>query len=283
VKKRRRLSRKARIFLTSPKGLTGLFLVVLLVGCAVLGPTLAPHDPNVGYTEHALSAPGGDFLMGTDSLGKGIFSQVLHGARISCVIALGAVSLAALLGVPLGGVAGYFGGRVDTVLMRVVDVLLALPSIVLALTISAILGRGIFNVILAVAIAESPKFARQMRAAVLEIKEREFVLASRALGASPWVILFRRILPNAAAPLIVIATLGLGTAVLDAAGLGFLGLGAEPGTPEWGTMLADNRDYLRDYAWIAFYPGLSIALTVLGFNLMGDAAREALDPKLGGR
>jgi ABC-type dipeptide/oligopeptide/nickel transport system permease subunit len=167
--------------------------------------------------------------------------------------------------------------------MRLVDVLLALPSIVLALTISAMLGRGVSNVVIAVGIAEIPRFARQMRASVLALKEQEFVQASRALGAGPLRILFGRILPNALAPLVVVATLGLGAAVLEAAGLGFLGLGAEPGTPEWGTMLSDNRDYLRDSPWISFYPGLAIALTVFGFNLLGDGIREAVDPRLRGR
>jgi peptide/nickel transport system permease protein len=258
---------------------------VVLVGSlavgAILAPVASPHDPHATNAAHALEAPSVDFPLGTDALGQDIASRVLFGARVSLIIALGAVGLACLLGVPLGAVAGYVGGRLDAVLMRLVDMLMALPSIVLALTITAMLGRGIVNVIIAVGIAESPRFARQMRAAVLELKARDFVLASRALGAGPVRVLLTHVLPGALPPLIVIATLGLGTAVLDAAGLGFLGLGAEPGTPEWGTMLSDNVDYLRDYVWICLYPGLAIALTVLGFNLLGDGVREALDPRLG--
>lgn len=273
------LSRRARAFLHDPLSLVGLALVAVLVIAALAAPALAPHDPQRGHDARALEPPSREFRLGTDSLGRDVLSRVIHGARVSLVIALGSVGLAAAAGVPLGGIAGYAGGRWDALLMRLTDVLLALPSIVLALTISAGLGRGIGNVILAVGIAEAPLFARQMRAAVLELRERDFVTASRALGAGPARILFARILPNAFAPLVVIATLGLGEAVLAAAGLGFLGLGAEPGTPEWGTMLSDNVDYLRGYPWISLYPGLAIALTVLGYNLVGDGIRRALDPK----
>jgi peptide/nickel transport system permease protein len=273
-------SRRLRLFARSPAGLAGAAVVLALLAAAIAGPAVAPHDPNKSYGEHALTPESAEFPCGTDAVGKDVWSRVLHGARVSVVIALGAVGLAVLVGVPLGGAAGYAGGRLDALLMRVTDAFLALPSIVIALTIAALLGRGLHNVIVAVAVAEWPRFARQMRAAVLELKGREFVLASQALGAGPLRILFGRILPNAAAPLLVIGTLGLGTAVLEAAGLGFLGLGAEPGTPEWGTMLADNINYLRGYPWIALYPGLAIALTVLGFNLLGDGLREALDPRL---
>jgi len=273
------LSRRTRALARDPLTIAGLLLLAAVLAAALAAPLLAPRDPHRGSETHALTPPSPDFRLGTDALGRDIFSRVIYGARVSLVIALGSIGLAAAAGVPLGGVAGYAGGRTDAVLMRLVDVLLALPSIVLALTISAALGRGLGNVILAVGVAEIPIFARQMRAAVLELRERDFVLASRALGAGPARILFLRILPNAFAPLVVIATLGLGEAVLSAAGLGFLGLGAEPGTPEWGTMLSDNVDYLREYPWISLYPGLAIALTVLGFNLVGDGVRRALDPR----
>lgn len=257
----------------------GLLLVGALVLAAVAAPELAPHDPHLSRPAHALAPPGGSFPLGTDALGQDIASRVLWGARVSIAIALGAVAVAALVGVPVGAVAGWVGGWLEGLLMRLVDVMMALPSIVLALTITAVLGRGIDNVILAVGLAEAPRFARQMRAAVLELKARDFVLASRALGAGALRLVVLHVLPGALPPLIVIATLGLGTAVLDAAGLGFLGLGAEPGTPEWGTMLSDNVDYLRDYPWICLYPGLAIALSVLGFNLLGDGVQKALDPR----
>jgi len=274
------LSRRWRAFLGHPGAVLGLVMLACLLTAGALGTTLAPHDPTESYAAHRLSPPTGDFPCGTDSLGRDVLSRVIAGARVSLLIALSAVGMAALVGIPLGGIAGYAGGRLDTLFMRLMDMLLAMPSIVLALTIAAALGRGLQNVIVAVALTEVPRFARQMRASVLELKEREFVVASRALGAGFFSVLFLRILPNAAAPLIVIATLGLGGAVLEAAGLGFLGLGAEPGTPEWGTMLADERNYLRTYPWTALYPGLAIAATVLAFNLLGDGIREALDPRL---
>lgn len=280
------LSRRTRAMLGSPLALAGAAIVLALVVAAAGAPLLAPHDPARMFDTYDAATgaskpipPGPQFRLGTDALGRDVLSRVIFGARVSLVIALSSIALAAAAGVPLGGVAGYAGGVADAALMRLTDVLLALPSIVLALTISAALGRGIGNVILAVAISQAPIFARQMRAAVLELRERDFVLASRALGAGPVRILFARILPNALGPLVVIATLGLGEAVLEAAGLGFLGLGAEPGTPEWGTMLSDNVDYLRGYPWISLYPGLAIALVVLGFNLVGDGARRAIDPR----
>jgi peptide/nickel transport system permease protein len=280
------LSRRTRAFFASPLAIAGAVILFALVLAAIAAPSLAPHDPAKMHDTYdartgasAPLPPGPEFRLGTDSLGRDVLSRVIWGARISLVIALASIGLAAFAGVPLGGIAGYAGGFADAALMRATDVLLALPSIVLALTISAALGRGLSNVILAVAISQAPVFARQMRAAVLELRERDFVLASRALGAGPARILFARILPNALGPLVVIATLGLGEAVLEAAGLGFLGLGAEPGTPEWGTMLSDNVDYLRGYPWISLYPGLAIALVVLGFNLVGDGARRALDPR----
>jgi peptide/nickel transport system permease protein len=280
------LSRRARALASSPPALAGAAIVIALVAAAAAAPLFAPHDPARMFDTYdpATGAstpipPGSRFTLGTDALGRDVLSRVIYGARVSVVIALASIGLAATAGVPLGGIAGYAGGWLDAALMRATDVLLALPSIVLALTISAALGRGVFNVILAVAIAQAPVFARQMRAAVLELRDRDFVVASRALGAGPGRVLFRRILPNALGPLLVIATLGLGEAVLEAAGLGFLGLGAEPGTPEWGTMLSDNVDYLRGFPWIALYPGLAIALVVLGFNLLGDGLRKAFDPR----
>lgn len=263
----------------NPHCLSGSLLVLLLGICALGAPQLAPHDPHRSSPKHALTEPNREFPMGTDALGQDVFSRVLYGARVSLLIAFGAVGFACVTGVPLGAISGYLGGRTDAVLMRALDVLLAMPAIVLALSISAMLGRGTLNVIIAVGIAEAPRFARQMRAAVLEIKNLDYVLAARTLGASGPRIVIRHILPGALGPLLVLATLGLGTAVLDAAGLGFLGLGAEPGTPEWGTMLSDNVDYLRDYPWICLYPGLAIAATVLGFNLLGDGVRAWLDPR----
>jgi peptide/nickel transport system permease protein len=274
-----RSSRRLRAFFRDPLVALGAAILLALLVAAAAAPALAPRAPGQSFHERALEAPSRDFRLGTDALGRDVLSRVIYGARVSVLIAAGSIALAALAGVPLGAVAGYAGGALDAVIMRLAEVFLALPSIVLALTIAAALGRGVGNVILAVGIAEAPIFARQARAAVLELREREFVLASRALGAGPLRVLFFRILPNAFAPLVVIATLGLGEAVLSAAGLGFLGLGAEPGTPEWGTMLSDNVDYLRDYPWISLWPGLAIAVTVLGFNLVGDGVRKALDPR----
>lgn len=279
--------KRLRAFSRNKAALAGLAWALVLVLSAVFAeyrdhPLLERYDPHALSDAEQGQAPSWAHWFGTDHVGRDVYANVVHGGRISLPIGLISVAIAATLGILVGGVAGWKGGFWDGLLMRAVDVLLAFPSILLALFIVTMLGRGTWKVMVAVGISEIPRFARQMRAEVLALKEREFVLASRALGAPGWLILFGRILPNALGPLIVIGTLGIATAVLEAAGLGFLGLGAEPSSPEWGTMLADNRDYLAQNWWIAVFPGIAIATTVLAFNLLGDGVRDAYDPRAGG-
>jgi peptide/nickel transport system permease protein len=275
--------RRLRAFARNRAALVGSVWALLLVLAALFAPLVATHDPHALANAAQNEPPSRGHWFGTDNLGRDIYSNVVYGGRVSLPIGLVSVGIAATLGIAIGAVAGWKGRPWDGLLMRCMDVLLAFPSILLALFIVTMLGRGTFQVMVAVGISEIPRFARQMRAEVLALKEREFVLASRALGAPDWLILFGRILPNALGPLIVIGTLGIATAVLEAAGLGFLGLGAEERSPEWGTMLADNRDYIVQYWWLAVFPGLAIATTVLAFNLVGDGVRDAYDPRAGGQ
>lgn len=274
--------RRLRAFLRNKGAVLGLVVVALLALSAILAPLVSTHDPHAQVDADALTPPSRAHFFGADVVGRDVFSNVVHGGRVSLPIGLVSVGLALAAGVVLGGIAAYRGGLADSVFFRCMDVLLAFPPILLALLVVTMLGRGTWNVMIAVGIAEIPRFARQMRAEVLALKEREFVLASRALGAGPLTILFGRILPNALGPLTVIATLGVATAVLEAAGLGFLGLGADARSPEWGTMLADNREKLASHWWLAVFPGLAISLTVLSLNLVGDGVRDAFDPRTDG-
>lgn len=265
-----------------PKALVGALGVGLFVFAAIGAPWVAPHDP---MRLHPLpnvtkpAAPGGEFLLGTDSLGRDVLSRVLWGARYSLAIGLVSVAIGLVLGSILGLASGYAGGRVDLVLMRVVDLLMAFPGILLAIFLMAVLGPSLGNLMLAVGIVNTPVFARQARAGVMSLKGREFVLASRAVGAGPVGIVLGGILPNIASQLLVLATLAVGTSILEAAGLGFVGLGVEPGTPEWGLMLAEERQYFRTCPWVVLAPGTAVSFAVLSANLLGEALREALDPK----
>ncbi len=240
---------------------------------------IAPYDP-IEITPDALAPPSPQHWFGTDDLGRDVFSRVLHGARISPLVGLAAVAISSLTGVAMGLVSGYAGGVVDNLIMRVVDVLLAFPGIVLAIGIVAILGPGLNNAMLAVGIAGVPTFARVVRGSVLVEKEKEYVEAARLLGAPVPRILVLHILPNVMAPVIVLATLGVATAIVAAAALSFVGLGAQLPTPEWGAMLSQGRNYLSNQWWVAVFPGLAIATTVLGVNLLGDGLRDVLDPRL---
>jgi ABC-type dipeptide/oligopeptide/nickel transport system permease subunit len=234
---------------------------------------------------HLLGCPADQpqHLMGIDGNVRDQFSRVVYGTRLSLLIGFTTVGFAIVVGMALGAMAGYFGGWADNVIMRLMDVLLAFPSLLLAIAIVAVLGPGLQNALLAIAIVSIPAYARVMRASVLAVKETEFVLASRALGSRPLRILFSAVFPNAVTPLIVQGTLGIATAILDAAALSFLGLGAQPPTPEWGTMLGAERNQVFTAPHLVFFPGLAIMLTVLGFNLLGDGMRDALDPRLAAR
>ena len=257
------------------------FVILGALALMAIGATwLSPRDPVKTSPRDALQPPGSRYLLGSDQFGRDVASRVLHGARISLTVGLMAVSIAVAVGAPLGLVSAYYGGRLDALVMRVMDVLLAFPGILLALTIVSVLTPGLTNVMIAVGLSAVPGYARLVRASVLSARENLYVEAARALGGRDLGILGRYILPNVVAPIIVTATLGLGTAILSAAALSFLGLGSQPPQPEWGRMLSEGRDYLREAWWISTFPGLGIMLTVLGMNLLGDGLRDVLDPRL---
>ena len=253
-----------------------LFLLLFVALCA---PVLAPHDPMEQNLYARLEPPSLDHPLGTDDFGRDILSRMIYGSRISLRIGGSSITAALLVGTLLGLWAGYWGGWADTLIMRCMDLLLAFPSILLAIAIVAVAGPGIDNAIMAVSVVLIPQFARLVRSSVLTVRETAYVEAARALGAGQMRILFVGILPNCMAPIIVQTTLGLGTAILDAAGLSFLGLGAQPPMPEWGAMLAGGRELLFEAPWVMTFPGLAIFIVVLAINLFGDGLRDALDPK----
>ena len=262
----------------SPGALIGLVIVGAIVIAAVFAPWLSHADPLGQDLAHQSLAPSAHHWFGTDKLGRDVFARILFGARISIRIGFLAVGLAITVGTLLGVVGGYAGGQVDNAIMALVDVMLAFPSIILAIGITTILGPSINHLMLAVGIVYIPQYARLARASVLAVKNLEYIEAARALGAWTPRILARHVLPNIMAPLLVQATLGIATAELEAAGLSYLGLGARPPTPEWGAMLNDARDYWLSAPWALIFPGLAITVMVLGFNLLGDGLRDALDP-----
>jgi dipeptide transport system permease protein len=264
----------------------GLALIAVLVVLAIGANVIAPHSPYEQFRDFTLAPPawhdGGSarFLLGTDPVGRDILSRLIHGTRLSLLIGVISVAISLSLGVVLGLAAGYFRGLTETTIMRLMDVMLSLPSLLLAIAVVAILGPGLINAMYAIAIVLLPHYVRLTRAAVIAEAAKEYVASSRIAGAGPLRLMFNTILPNCAAPLIVQATLGFSNAILDAAALGFLGLGAQPPTPEWGSMLADALEFIQRASWVVTFPGLAILITVLAFNLMGDGLRDALDPKL---
>jgi peptide/nickel transport system permease protein len=264
----------------TPGAIAGLVIVVALIFVAIFAPLIAHYDPLAQNIAAGAQAPSFAHPLGTDKLGRDMLARILFGARISIRIGFVAVGLAISVGTVIGLIAGYFGGRIEAILMGAMDVMLAFPSIILAIAIATILGPSINNLMIAVGIVYIPQYARLCRSAVLAVKETEYIEAARALGALVPRILIRHVLPNILAPLLVQATLGVATAELEAAGLSYLGLGARPPTPEWGAMLNDARDYWLSAPWALIFPGASITLVVLGFNLLGDGLRDALDVRL---
>lgn len=264
----------------------GLFVFITLILVAIFAPLLSAHEPYFQYRDALLRPPaweaGGSwrFPLGTDAVGRDMLSRLIYGSRFSLFIGLVVVVLSLSGGIVMGLIAGYFRGVVDIVIMRVMDVILAFPSLLLALVLVAILGPGLINAMIAISLVLQPHFVRLTRAAVLGEKGKDYVVAARVAGAGPLRLMVRTILPNCLAPLIVQATLSFSTAILDAAALGFLGLGAQPPTPEWGTMLAEAREFILSAWWVVTFPGLAILVTVLAINLVGDGLRDALDPKL---
>jgi dipeptide transport system permease protein len=284
--RRRQLAEFWFYFSENKGAVIGLWFFVALVAVALLAPLIAPHEPYLQYRDAVLVPPvwqeGGHwaFLLGTDAVGRDILSRLIFGARYSLFIGIVVTAIALVAGILIGVVAGYFRGWVDTVIMRLMDIILAFPSLLLALTLVAVLGPGLDNAMIAIALVYQPHFVRLTRAAVMAEKNRDYVVAARVAGAGPLRLMFRTILPNCMAPLIVQATLSFSNAILDAAALGFLGMGAQPPTPEWGTMLAEAREFILRAWWVVTLPGIAILVTVLAINLVGDGLRDALDPKM---
>lgn len=264
----------------------GLFVFTAIILVAIFAPLVAPHNPTEQYREFMLRPPfwqdGGSwsFPLGTDAVGRDILSRLIYGAQYSLLVGFVIVVIAMCVGITIGLLSGFFGGAVDNIFMRIMDVMLAFPSLLLALVMVAILGPGLINAVIAITLVLLPHFSRLTRAAVMAEKEREYVIAAKLAGAKKLRLMFKTILPNCLAPLVVQATLSFSNAILDVAALGFLGMGAQPPTPEWGTMLAEAREFILRAWWVVTFPGLAILITVLAINLIGDGLRDALDPKL---
>jgi peptide/nickel transport system permease protein len=264
----------------SKGSLVGAAVLVFLIFVAILAPVLAPYDPVRVSAGDFLASPSSTHPFGTDQYGRDVFSRLVFGSRPSLTVGFISVGIASIFGVIIGLYAGYYGGFVDDLLMRLIDIMLAFPGILLAMAIVSILGPSLANLMIAVGISAIPSYARLTRGSVLAAREQVYVLAARSIGVPNRLILTRHILPNVVAPIIVAATLGIGTSILWAAALSFLGMGSQPPEPEWGRMLSEGRQYLRDQWWISTFPGLAIMITVLGVNLLGDGLRDALDPRL---
>lgn len=258
----------------------GLYTILGIVAIAILAPVLSPYEPMEQILEDSLQGPSAKHFFGTDDLGRDIFTRVLYGSRIALMVGVIVISIGMTFGVTIGVIAGYFGGLVDTIIMRLIDVLLAFPFFLLAIIISGTLGPGLFNAMIAVGIASLPSYSRLARGQTLSVKENEYVQAAIALGCSNTRIIFKHILPNIMGPIIVYATLRVSTAILGTAGLSFLGLGAQPPTADWGAMLSQGRKFMILAPWLTIFPGIAIMITVLGFNFLGDGLRDALDPRL---
>ncbi len=258
----------------------GLGIVIFFIVLAIIAPIAAPYSYKDQNLAERLMPPSGKHFFGTDDFGRDIFSRILYGSRLSLWVGFFSVLGSVILGTLFGIIAGYYGRWVDTIISRIFDIMLAFPSILLAIAVVAILGPSLQNALIAIAVINIPNFGRLVRSKVLSVKQEEYIMAARAVGMRDTRILFHHILPNSISPVIVQATLAIATAIIEAAALGFLGLGAQAPTPEWGKMLSDSKQYLVQAPWTLFFPGVAIMLTVLGFNLMGDGLRDVLDPKL---
>lgn len=268
-----------RCFKKNKLAVIGLTIILSVILIAIMAPLIAPHDPFEQDLNNRFLQPCKDYPLGTDDLGRCILSRIIYGARISLVLGIIVVGISSIIGVVLGGLAGYYGGILDEIIMRIVDIMLSFPGIILPLAIAGVLGPGLFNVMLTLTLIHWISYARVVRGSVLSVKEKEFVESARALGAGTLYIMTHHILPNVITPVIVMATLGIGHVILLAAALGFLGLGVQPPIPEWGAMLNSGRAFMRTAPSLTFFPGLAIMITVLAFNFLGDGLRDALDPR----
>jgi peptide/nickel transport system permease protein len=275
--RRRTIAQLARTF---PLAAIGLIAIVLLIGAAVFAPLIAPYDP-ASQPGPRFGSPSREFLMGTDNLGRDVFSRVIYGARASMFVGMTAVAIALVIGGFLGIVAAYHLGYLDTAIMGIMDILFSFPPLILILAVSAALGPSLSTATLVIGLVYSPRFARIARGPALAVMQEQYVEAARVVGVSSWRIILRHLLPNVAAPLIILTSLSVSTAILTEATLSFLGLGVQPPTPSWGVMLSDARTYMIISPWVAIFPGAAIMIAVLAFNLLGDDLRDALDPRLG--
>jgi peptide/nickel transport system permease protein len=271
-----------RVFFQRKVVLFGLIILIILLITAIFAPLLAPYDHVKVNAAESLQKPSWDHLLGTDLKGRDSLSRLIYGSRTALMVGFGSVILAGIIGVSLGMIAGYVGGVTNMIIMRIMDALMGFPMILLALVIAAVLGSGILNVIIALSVATLPGYARVMHGLTLTIRENDFILAQRSMGATGWRAMFMHILPNGLPPMIVLITLQLGALILAEAGLSFLGVGIKPPDAAWGAMVADGRRYLLSYPWLSLAPGFAIMLVVFAFNLVGDGLRDALDPRLRG-
>jgi peptide/nickel transport system permease protein len=273
-------SRVLKVLLRNRLAVLGMVIIVLLSLGAVFAPLIAPYDYARQRLERGYEIPSKDFWLGTDEYGRDVFSRIVYGARVSLAVGFVTVGIGLILGVLIGVTAGYYGGMAGNILMRLMDILLAMPSILLAIAIAASLGAGLFNLMIAVGISNIPRYARIARGSVLSVRGMEYIEAARAAGSGDLRILTRHVIPNCTAPLIVQATLGVASAILNAAALSFIGLGIQPPFPEWGAMLSEGRQLIRELPHLTLFPGLAIMFTILGFNFLGDGLRDALDPRM---
>lgn len=280
LKQDHRMLRFIKRFARSRNVMAGSIVLLIIIVLVLLAPVITSVEPTEQFRRDRLQPPSAEFLFGTDNLGRDIFTRILYGGRVSLQVGIFSVAIGATLGTLLGLMAGYFGGWLDTLIMRLIDMMLAFPGILLALVIIAVLGRDLRNVMIAVGVSSIPIYTRVVRGSTLSIKQFDFILAAQALGASSWRIMILHILPNVMAPIIVITTNGVAGAIIAGAALSFLGLGQQPPDPEWGLMLNEGREYIRVAAWVTTYPGLAIMITVLSINLLGDGLRDILDPRL---
>lgn len=270
---------KLKNFLQDPMALLGLILIVAILTVAILAPWLAPHDPLQVNAEHRLESPSSNYLLGTDHLGRCILSRIMYGSRISLSISFLVLVMIMSVGTLVGTLAGYVGGKLDDIIVSIIDVLLAFPGLILALVIAGMLGSSVTNVMIAMASVKWVGYARIIRGMVASIKEKEYVQAARSGGSKHFFLVIRHILPNVLSPVIVLATLDMGSTILAISGMSFLGLGAQPPNPEWGAMLNDGRPYMYMAPWIMIFPGMAILIAVLAFNLLGDGMRDFFDPR----
>lgn len=280
VKRRKQRAEIWRRLRRNRLAMFGLAIITLIVLSAIGADWISPYDYRVQNLDRIAQKPSRDHILGTDDLGRDILSRIIHGTRTSLLVGFVSVSISVIIGGTLGAAAGYYGGKLDNIIMRAMDILLAIPSILLAIAIVSAFGGGIINVMIAVGISSMPTYARIVKASVISVKENEFIEAARAIGANDFRIIRRHIIPNSMAPIIVQSTLGVAGAILSAAGLSFIGMGIQPPTPEWGAMLSNGRYIIRTAWHVATFPGLAIMLTIFALNLLGDGLRDALDPRL---